>query len=154
MSGLQALIGGADVAEAEGWQLVWQDRDRGLARLSDGRRSLLLHVEGSGTDWHVTLAGRRIHVTVQSWRERTLAEARMAASAAAGPLEIRSTLPGLVVAVNVAVGSEVTEGEALITIEAMKMQNEVRAPRAGRVARVAVSTGQPVASGALLVLLE
>jgi biotin carboxyl carrier protein len=154
MSGLQALIGGADVAEAEGWQLVWQDRDRGLARLSDGRRSLLLHVEGSGTDWHVTLAGRRIHVTVQSWRERTLAEARMAASAAAGPLEIRSTMPGLVVAVNVAVGSEVTEGEALITIEAMKMQNEVRAPRAGTIGLVAVSAGAAVAAGVLLLRLD
>ena len=154
MSGLQALIGGADVAEAEGWELVWHDRDRGLARLSDGRRSLLLHVEGSGTDWHVTLAGRRIQVTVQSWRERTLAEARLAAAAAAGPLEIRSTLPGLVVAVNVAVGSEVTEGEALITIEAMKMQNEVRAPRAGTIGLVAVSAGAAVAAGVLLLRLD
>ncbi len=154
MSRLQARIGGEEVAEAAGWQLAWQDRDRGLARLFDGRRSLLVHVEGAGTDWHVTLAGRRVPVTVQSWRERTLAEAQMAASAAAGPVEIRSTLPGLVVAVNVAVGSEVAEGEALITIEAMKMQNEVRAPRAGTIGLVAVSAGAAVAAGVLLLRLD
>ena len=96
----------------------------------DGRMS-----REAGTEWFVTLAGRQIPVTVESWRERTLAEARLAEGAVAGPVEIRSTLPGLVVAVNVAVGSEVEEGEALVTIEAMKMQNEVRAPRAGRIGR-------------------
>ena len=154
MSRLQARIADDEVAEAAGWQLVWQDRGRGLARLFDGRRSLLVHVEGSGTNWHVTLAGRRIPVSVQSWRERTLAAAQMAASEAAGPVEIRSTLPGLVVAVNVAVGSEVAEGEPLITIEAMKMQNEVRAPRAGTIGLVAVSAGAAVAAGVLLLRLD
>jgi biotin carboxyl carrier protein len=154
VSGLQARIGADQVAEASGWQLEWLDRPRGIARLSDGRRSRIAHVEGAGTDWFVTLAGRRIAVTVQSWRERTLAEARLAAAEAAGPLEIRSTLPGLVVAVNVAVGSEVEEGDPLITIEAMKMQNEVRAPRAGTIGQVAVSAGAAVAAGVLLLRLD
>ena len=78
-------------------------------------------------------ARTRIPVTVQSWRERVLAEAETEGTAQAGPVEVRATLPGLIVAVAVAPGDEVDEGAALLTIEAMKMQNEVRAPRAGRV---------------------
>jgi biotin carboxyl carrier protein len=154
VSRLKASVAGRDVDAAEGWQLDWLDRRRGIARLSDGGRSLLAHVDGAGTEWFVTLAGRRIPVTVQTWRERTLARARLAAGRATGPLEIRSTLPGLVVAVNVAEGSEVQEGDPLVTIEAMKMQNEVRAPRAGTIGQVAVSAGAAVAAGVLLLRLD
>jgi biotin carboxyl carrier protein len=154
VSGLRTRLAGQDVVPASGWQLDWLDRGRGLVRLSDGQQSLTAHVHGSGTEWFVTLAGRQIAVTVESWRERMLAEARLAEGAAAGPVEIRSTLPGLVVAVNVAVGSQVEEGQPLVTIEAMKMQNEVRAPRAGTVGAVAVSAGAPVAAGVLLLRLD
>jgi biotin carboxyl carrier protein len=154
VSDFQVEVAGRPTDEASGWQLTWIERRRGIARLTDGHRSLLALVEGAGSDWHVTLAGRRIPVAVMSWRERVLAEARLAATERGGPIEIRSTLPGLVVAVNVAEGAEVGEGHPLLTIEAMKMQNEVRAPRAGRIGHVAVSPGQPVASGVLLVRLE
>ena len=154
MSGLRTRVAGQEVVEAAGWQLQWLDRERGICRLSDGRRSLQVHVEGSGTDWFVTLAGRRFGVTVESWRERTLAEAQLAAAATSGPVEIRATLPGLVVAVSVAVGSEVEEGQPLVTIEAMKMQNEVRAPRAGTIGLVAVSAGAAVAAGVVLLRLD
>jgi acetyl/propionyl-CoA carboxylase alpha subunit len=151
---LSILVGGKPTSEAGGWQLTWLERRRGIARLSDGGHSQLVLVEGSGSDWFVTLRGRRIPVTVHSWRERVLAEARLAAAERGGPVEVRSTLPGLVVAVNVAEGAQVAAGEPLVTIEAMKMQNEVRAPRAGRVAQVAVSPGQTVATGVLLVRLD
>ncbi len=154
MSGLQARLDGEEVAPAVGWQLDWLDRERGLARLSDGQRSVTIHVEGGGSTWFVTLAGRRIEVTVESWRERMLADARRAAGSAAGPVEIRATLPGLVVAVKVAVGTEVQAGDALVTIEAMKMQNEVRAPRAGTVGQLAVDAGAAVAAGVLLLRLD
>jgi acetyl/propionyl-CoA carboxylase alpha subunit len=154
MSDFQVEVEGRPTGEATGWQLTWIERQRGIARLTDGRRSLLTVVEGSISDWYVTLGGRRIPVTVRSWRERVLAEARLAAAERGGPIEIRSTLPGLVVAVNVVEGAEVGEGDPLLTIEAMKMQNEVRAPRAGRIGQVAVSPGQTVANGVLLVRLE
>jgi acetyl/propionyl-CoA carboxylase alpha subunit len=154
VSDFHVEVDGRPTDEAAGWQLTWVDLPRRIARLTDGSRSLLALVEGSGSDWFVTLGGRRIPVSVRSWRERILAEARLAAAERGGPIEIRSTLPGLVVVVNVAEGAEVGEGDPLLTIEAMKMQNEVRAPRAGRIGQVAVSPGQPVASGVLLVLLE
>lgn len=154
MAGLSARIGSSAVEPADGWSLEWVDRRRGIVRLADGGQSVLAVVEGRGTEWFVTLRGRRVPVSVQSWRERTLAEARAAEAGEGGPLEIRSTLPGLVVAVKVEVGTQVAAGDSLITIEAMKMQNEVRAPRDGKVDGIAVSPGQPVAAGVLLLRLE
>jgi biotin carboxyl carrier protein len=154
VSGLELRIGNRQVTPVTGWTLAWVDRDHGIVRLSDGRRSRLAIVEGAGSDWVVTLDGRRIPVAARTWRERVLADADVAARADAGPLEVRATLPGLVVTVSTTVGADVDEGEALVTIDAMKMENEVRAPRAGRVAQVAVAPGEKVAAGALLVRLE
>lgn len=154
MAELTVSIGGEEVEPAAGWRVEWLDRRRGIARLTDGERTRTAIVEGAGTQWSVTLSGRRVPVTVQSWRERLLAKARAAAAGEGGPLEIRSTLPGLVVAVKVEAGAEVAAGDSLLTIEAMKMQNEVRAPRDGTVGQVAVAAGQPVAAGVLLLRLE
>jgi biotin carboxyl carrier protein len=151
---LEIRVAGEAAAPADGWSLQWIDRGHGVARLTDGTRVVPVLVEGRGSDWTVTLAGRRIPVTVRTWRERVLAEAETEARSHAGPVEVRATLPGLVVAVAVEAGDEVEEGAPLLTIEAMKMQNEVRAPRAGRVIEVVVSPGGTVATGAPLLRLE
>ena len=145
---------GDDVAvPADGWTLSWDDRASGRARLIGPGRSIPVVVEGAGTDWTVTLRGRRIGVTVRSWRERLLADAETGPRAHSGPTTVAATLPGLVVAVAVAVGEEVAAGTSLLTIEAMKMQNEVCAPRDGTVIEVTVATGDTVATGAPLVRL-
>lgn len=154
MSDLELTVDGTPVEAAPGWTLSWIDRGAGIARLGDGSRSEVCLVEGSGSDWVVTLRGRRIPVTVRSWRERVLAEAESAARQAGGPVEIRATLPGLVVGVAVADGAEVGEGAILLTIEAMKMQNEVRAPRAGRVSSIRVAAGATVIAGTVLLRIE
>jgi biotin carboxyl carrier protein len=154
VSDFDVRIGGDQVEPAPGSRLEWDDRDHGLARLVDGVRSVAVIVEGAGSQWVVTLHGRRIPVSVRTWRERVMAAAETAARAHAGPVEVRATLPGLIVAVEVSEGDEVEEGTPLLTIEAMKMQNEVRAPRAGRVIDVAVGSGQTVATGAALLRLE
>jgi acetyl/propionyl-CoA carboxylase alpha subunit len=150
----EVRFGETEVQPAAGWALEWVDRARGIGRLTNGQSSRPVIVEGAGSEWFITLAGRRIPVIVQTWRERLLAEARGAAADSGAPVDIRATLPGLVVAINVADGDEVEEGASLLTIEAMKMQNEVRAPRAGRVTAVGVSVGQPVATGLLLLRIE
>jgi acetyl/propionyl-CoA carboxylase alpha subunit len=150
----QASADGSAVEPADGWTLEWLDRERGIGRLTNGQASRPVLVDGAGSEWFVTLAGRRIRITVQTWRERLLAEARGAAGESGAPVDIRATLPGLVVAVNVAEGDEVEAGAALLTLEAMKMQNEVRAPRAGRIAALGVAPGQPVATGVLLLRIE
>ncbi len=154
MSDLEISIDGSLVEPAAGWSLTWIDRAAGIARLANGSRSETCLVEGSGSDWVVTLRGRRIPVSVRTWRERVLAEAESAAQHPGGPVDVRATLPGLVVAVAVRDGDEVTEGATLLTIEAMKMQNEVRAPRAGRVSVVSVAAGSKVVAGTSLLRIE
>jgi biotin carboxyl carrier protein len=151
---IEVRIGDEPVAPGDRWQLEWVDREHGIARMVDGELSLPVLVEGSGSEWSVTVRGRRIPVSVRTWRERVMAAAETAARSHAGPVEVKATLPGLIVAIGVGPGDEVEEGAPLLTIEAMKMQNEVRAPRAGRVIEVAVSSGQTVATGASLLRLE
>ena len=154
MSDLEVVVDGEAAEPGDGWRLEWTDRRHGVGRLVNGQRTVPVVVEGRGTEWTVTLGGRRIPVTVRSWRERILAEAETSSRGPVGALAVKATLPGLVVAVRVAPGDEVGEGDSLVTIEAMKMQNEVRAPRAARVTEVAVVAGQVVASGAALLTLE
>jgi biotin carboxyl carrier protein len=154
MSDYEVRVDGERVSPADGWRLEIADRDRGVARLVNDSRSTPVLVEGAGSDWMVTIRGRRIPVTVRSWRERVLADAEIAAAAHSDPTEVRATLPGLIVGVAVSVGDEVAAGAPLLTVEAMKMQNEVRAPRAGRVMEVSVQAGQTVATGAPLLRLE
>ena len=153
MTDLEVRIGDDVVAPGD-HRLEWDDRDHGVARLVDGGSAVPVIVEGSGSEWFITLRGRRVAVSARTWRERLLAEAERAATVHAGPVSVKATLPGLVVAVTVAVGDEVEAGDSLLTIEAMKMQNEVRAPRAGRVIEVSVAAGVAVATGAALLRLE
>jgi biotin carboxyl carrier protein len=154
MSDVIARHADRQISTGVGWELRFVDARRGIVQARDGERSVLLLVEGSGSEWFVTLRGRRIPISVRTWREEVLAEAEEVAAARGGPAELRATLPGLVVAVAVEPGSEVAAGQPLLTIEAMKMQNEVRATRAGRVSEVAVQPGVTVATGALLLRLE
>jgi acetyl/propionyl-CoA carboxylase alpha subunit len=154
MSDYEVRVANERVGPADGWRLEVVDPARGIGRLVNGKASVPVVVEGTGSDWVVTLRGRRIPVAVRSWRERILAEAETAAAAHGGPIAVTATLPGLIVAVAVSVGEDVAEGALLLTIEAMKMQNQVRAPRAGRVIEVSVEAGATVATGAPLLRLE
>lgn len=154
MSDLEVMVEGEAAKPGDDWRLEWTDRPHGVGRLVNGQRAVAVIVEGAGTEWSVTLGGRRVAVTVRSWRERLLAEADTSARGPVRALAVKATLPGLVVAVRVAAGDEVEEGDSLVTIEAMKMQNEVRAPRAARVTEVAVVAGEVVARGAALLTLE
>ena len=154
MSDLEVQVDGVRTDPADGWRMEWDDRERGIGRLIGDGRSIPVIVEGDRTDAVVTLRGRRIPVTIRSWRERIMAEAERAAQVNSGPVLVTASLPGLVVAVAVAPGDTVELGASLLTIEAMKMQNEVRAPRAGRVIEVNVAPGVAVATGAPLLRLE
>ena len=147
-------VAGREVEPAAGWRLAWIDRTTRVARLVGADGAVTVVVEGSGSDWFVTIRGRRVPVAVRTRREQLLAEAEVATRRHGGPVDVRASLPGLVVAVSAAEGGEVAEGDALLTIEAMKMQNEVRAPRAGRIGAVAVVAGETVATGALLLRIE
>jgi acetyl/propionyl-CoA carboxylase alpha subunit len=153
MTDYETRVAGEPATPPDGWDLEWTDPRLGVARLVGPAGTLPLVVEGAGSDWVVTLRGRRIPVSVRTWRERVLAEAESATQSHGGPIDVKATLPGLIVAVAVSAGDDVEEGAPLLTIEAMKMQNEVRAPRAGRIVEVVVAAGQTVATGAALLRL-
>jgi biotin carboxyl carrier protein len=148
------LVEGRPIQPASGWELAWVDRGHGEALLRRGDDRVPVLVQGEGSEWVVTIRGRRFGVTVLGHRDRLLAESTRLLGRRHGPAEIRATLPGLVVRVAVSPGDVVAAGDPLVTVEAMKMQNEIRAPRAGRVATVEVAAGQAIATGALLVRLE
>lgn len=154
MADYEVRIGDELVTADTRWRFEWVDAAHGVARLANAERSLIVLVEGSGSDWTVTLRGRRIPVSVRTWRERVLAAADTAARAQAGPVDVKATLPGLIVAIAVGPGDEVEAGAPLLTIEAMKMQNEVRAPRDGVVGEIVVAAGVAVATGQLLLRLD
>jgi biotin carboxyl carrier protein len=105
----------------------------------------------------VVVDGWRFVFVVEGARRADLRERASRAGstvAAAGPVEVRTPIPGRVVSVSVAAGDSVDRGQPLLVVEAMKMQNEVRAPRAGAVRRVDVEAGRPVDAGDLLVVIE
>jgi biotin carboxyl carrier protein len=155
-TGYRVFVGldGLEPETDTGSAFTWIHREDGVARLQARARALSVVVEGSGSEWFVTLRGRRIPVSVRNRREQLLAEAARSSASASGPVDVKATLPGLIVAIETSQGSEVEAGDPLLTIEAMKMQNEVRAPRAGRVAAVAVAPGETVATGQLLLRIE
>ncbi|MDQ3476018.1 MAG: hypothetical protein M3492_06705 [Actinomycetota bacterium] len=154
MGDLEIRIEDESVTPAQGWRFEMIDPARGIGRLVNGAASVPVLVEGSASDWVVTIRGRRIPVTVRSWRERMLVGAETAATGRGGRAAVKATLPGLILTVAVSVGDIVDEGGTLLTIEAMKMQNDVRAPRSGRVIEVSVRPGETVTTGTLLIRLE
>ncbi len=54
----EALVAGERVERLPGWTAEWLDRAHGLVRLTSGEDSVVAVVEGIGSDWIVTLAGR------------------------------------------------------------------------------------------------
>ena len=58
----EVLVGGELIRPAEGWRLELSDPARGIGRLVDGTTSVAVLVEGAGSDWVVTLRGRRVPV--------------------------------------------------------------------------------------------
>lgn len=78
----------------------------------------------------------------------------MTAASAAGPVPVRSPMPGRVAAVLVKPGEDVAVRHGLVVVEAMKMENEIRAPRAGRVTSVHVAAGDAVEAQTVLVVIE
>ena len=134
-----------------------------LARLSDGRVSLLLDggrqicgrlaAAGPG-EVEVSSRGRLRRIALAEPLRDRLVHAGEQAGGHTGEEEIRALMPGRVVEVAVAVGDRVEAKSLLLVLEAMKMQNEIRCARGGVVTRVAVEAGKAVEGGALLAVVR
>jgi biotin carboxyl carrier protein len=131
-----------DMAAFDETLLTWEETacDRTLVRL--GGRPIECRVtrlpDGAvRIEWR----GRQVLARVAD----DLAErARLAHAAHAGPMPLRSPMPGMVLKVLVEEGDLVTLEQPLLIIEAMKMQNELAAPVAGKIVNLSVKPGEAV----------
>ena len=122
----------------------------GAMHLVDGTGSFDVRTEVDGETVTAAIGDGAITVELVDERRRRLAVSR-GGHAAAGPVVLKSPMPGKVVKVLTPVGTAVEEGQGVIVIEAMKMENELRAPRAGTVKEVFVKEGATVEGKASLV---
>ena len=108
--------------------------------------------DGAARIFEVHLRGQVYRVSVAD--ERTRALASLAGGAhAAGDVNIRAPMPGLVSNVLVEEGAEVQRGQAVVVLEAMKMENDLTAPRPGILKSLRVSKGQTVNQNDLLAVI-
>jgi acetyl/propionyl-CoA carboxylase alpha subunit len=122
--------------------LTWEETECGRVLVRMGGRPIECRVTRlpDGT-FRIEWRGRQVLARVAD----DLAErARLAHDAHAGPMPLRSPMPGMVVKVLVAEGDLVSLEQPLLVIEAMKMQNELAAPVAGKIVNLAVKPGEAV----------
>jgi biotin carboxyl carrier protein len=128
------------VVEAEG----------GLYLLRRGNEQIVAQVDGAGAKTSVSLRmpGRDVVVVAAEVGEvRRVAVETARAPKSAGPVTIRSPIPGRVVKLLVKVGDVVAAGATTVVLEAMKMENELRAPRGGPVTAIHCAEGAAVEAG-------
>lgn len=132
----------AEGARASTWSLVAEGG--GTARIID--------VDGAAPELTITIDNVSVPLKLVDARRKLAAAA--APRTHAGPLAIKSPMPGKVVKVLVAPGDAVKAGQGVVVVEAMKMENELRAPRDGKVQAVSAREGQAVEAGQTLATLE
>jgi acetyl/propionyl-CoA carboxylase alpha subunit len=108
---------------------------------------------GSGGDLSLT-SGPWVGVPARVQDQLHRAAEKAASAKPAGPVELKSPMPGKVVRLLVAVGSNVTAGQPVVVVEAMKMENELKASRAGVVRELTAREGQAIDAGQTLVVFD
>ena len=116
-----------------------------------GYRSFTVHVAPLGGELEVWTSGERHIISVADVRDRPGGGRK---TAGAGPVEIRSQMPGKVIKLLTTVGDAVEAGQGVIVVEAMKMQNEMKSPKGGVVSKILVQEGATVGAGETLVIVE
>lgn len=121
--------------------------------LIDGK-SFYATVDVDGLKYDMLLAGRAIHVDIESPSKVIESRIGRSSTARSSTSEVRSPMPGMVVRCEVAVGEAIKVGDGLLVLEAMKMENEIRATFDGVVKKILVVDKQVVDKGELLLLME
>lgn len=116
-----------------------------------GSRSVQVALARKGAALEIWVNGRLHSIELVDPRDR-IAGAKK--SGAAGPVEIRSQMPGRVIKLLVDKGASVALGQPVIIVEAMKMQNEMKSPKDGTVVRIQAAEGGTVAAGETLLVIE
>jgi biotin carboxyl carrier protein len=127
-----------------------EDAGPGLLVLRQGIEQTVAQVDGTAPKLTVELRrpGADPIVIAAEVTDARKAEAEAAKTAhAAGPVTLRSPIPGRVAKLLAKAGDKVAGGQTIVVLEAMKMENELRAPRAGTVSEIRCAEGAPVEAG-------
>lgn len=124
-----------------------------LFSLIVGCESFEICIVQSEEAFRVAVRGVDFAMRVESEQERN---ARLVdgQSKAAGPVVLRSVMPGRVVRVMLREGEAVDSGSSILILEAMKMENEIRSPIRGIVRKLYAGPGQTVGNGEMLAVIE
>lgn len=125
------------------------DGGRFMVRL--GGRTAVGFAARNGGAWHIQLEGRHYRILVDDERRHHIRQLAAETGQAAGPMELRAPMPGLIVRVPAEEGADVSAGDSLVVMEAMKMENELRAESDAVIDRVHVCEGDTVDRDDILV---
>lgn len=106
---------------------------------AQGTRTVFFELNGQARD--ATVVDRSLVVTERAHPKADQKD----------PLQIGSSMPGMVVNVVVNKGDKVKKGQKLLTLEAMKMETIIYAEHSGQIDDVLVSAGSQVQTGDLLI---
>lgn len=121
-----------------------------VARFNGDNVRFGYHHSKEGTD--IVLDG-----VIYSARVRELEHVRLSAvtarKAAAGKLDVKAPMPGMVVAIKVTVGDTVKKNQSLLSLHAMKLENDIRSPREGVVEAILVRPNEVLEKGIVMIKL-
>ncbi|MCG8604217.1 acetyl-CoA carboxylase biotin carboxyl carrier protein subunit [bacterium] len=113
-----------------------------------------LHIEPGADGYHMILGHKKLLVEVEDERHRLIRRLIKSPEKAAGQMEVKAPMPGLIVRLNVEEGQEVKPGDSLLIIEAMKMENEIRSKTAGVIKKLYKAEKDSVDKDSPLLLIE
>jgi len=111
------------------------------------------HVESDGGVAEIVSGPNILRAEVEDERAAILRQLARSESGAAGTVEIKAPMPGLVVRLPVQKGDAIKKGQSLAVIEAMKMENDIKSPADGVVSTIHVAERIAVEKNARLVTL-
>jgi biotin carboxyl carrier protein len=123
-----------------------------LSLVSPDGVSLVAQLETTPEGSFVVLGGQRYAFAVHD--PRSLSSRRGGLDLQAGPVTLKSPMPGRIVRILQPAGSPVEAKQGILMVEAMKMQNELKSPKAGTVESILVAEGETVAAGQALAVIR
>jgi biotin carboxyl carrier protein len=145
---VDGVVAAIEAREAEpGMWVLRQGAEQTVAIVDGAGAKVVVEIRRPGGDPVVVAAE-----VADTGRVRAAALARRSGGGA-GPVTVRSPIPGRVVKLLVRPGDRVAAAQAVVVLEAMKMENELRAPRAGTVQEVRCVEGATVEAGQDIVLI-
>jgi biotin carboxyl carrier protein len=111
------------------------------------------HLETDGGAQEISCGPFVLRAEVEDERAALLRRLARSETQAAGMVEIKAPMPGLVVRLPAQKGAAVKKGQSLVVIEAMKMENDLKSPVDGVVTAVHIAERSAVEKNAKLLTI-